>query len=94
MNHLTTSPALLPSIDSIAVAALRESLSGRVIFPGDPDYDRARAVWNGMIDRYPALVVSCATVSDVVAAVDFARSQRSARGGARRRAQRGRAFDL
>jgi FAD/FMN-containing dehydrogenase len=69
-----TSATTTPIRDPSAVTVLGETLSGRVLTAADPDYDRARAVWNGMIDRYPALVVSCATVADVVAAVNFARA--------------------
>ena len=57
------------------VEELRQSIRGVVVAPGDDEYDSARAVWNGMIDRRPALVVRCAEVADVVAAVRFARSQ-------------------
>jgi FAD/FMN-containing dehydrogenase len=57
------------------VEELRQSVRGAVVAPGDAGYDGARAVWNGMIDRRPALVVRCAEVADVVAAVRFARSQ-------------------
>ncbi|HXA43284.1 MAG TPA: FAD-binding oxidoreductase [Candidatus Solibacter sp.] len=39
------------------------------IFPSDPDYDQARRVWNGTIDRRPAAVVRCTTVDDVIATV-------------------------
>ncbi|MFC6718372.1 FAD-binding oxidoreductase [Natrialbaceae archaeon GCM10025810] len=46
---------------------------GDLIRPGDPDYDDARAVWNGMIDRRPALIARCRGVADVVGAVNFAR---------------------
>ena len=60
--------------DDNAIASLRGALAGRLITPSDPDYDRARAVWNGMIDRYPALIASCATTGDVVEALAFART--------------------
>ncbi len=55
------------------VQELEDNLRGDLIRPGDPDYDEARAVWNGMIDRYPALIARPVTVEDVVAAVNFAR---------------------
>ena len=61
------------ALDPDAVAALRGSLAGRLITPDDSDFDRARAVWNGMIDRRPALIASCASTADVVAALRFAR---------------------
>jgi FAD/FMN-containing dehydrogenase len=50
-------------------------LHGKLIVPGDDSYDSARKVWNGMIDKYPALIARCTSVSDVVMAVQFARSQ-------------------
>jgi FAD/FMN-containing dehydrogenase len=49
------------------------ALRGTVIRPGDAGYDDARAVWNGMIDRYPAAVARCTGAADVVRAVHFAR---------------------
>jgi FAD/FMN-containing dehydrogenase len=55
-----------------AVATLASHLRGEVIQPGDPGYDDARRVWNGMVDRHPALIVRCAGVADVLAAVAFA----------------------
>ena len=48
-------------------------LRGRVIVPGDPDYDVARAVWNGMHDRRPAVIARAAGVADVLAALRFGR---------------------
>ncbi len=49
------------------------SLRGKLIQPEDPDYDRSRKVWNGMIDRRPEMIVQCQGASDVVKAVNFAR---------------------
>jgi FAD/FMN-containing dehydrogenase len=66
------------------IEELRQSVGGTVIARDDAGYDAARAVWNGMIDRRPALVVRCDGTADVVAAVQFARSQGleiSVRGG-------------
>ena len=54
---------------------LREAIHGEVIGPADHQYDSARVAWNGMIDKRPGLIVRCSGVSDVIAAVQFARSQ-------------------
>ena len=75
------------------VEALRGSLLGTVLVEGDPDYDDARRVWNGIIDRHPALIVRCSGVPDVVEALPFrtlrphAREHQGRRppGGSRRR---------
>lgn len=64
---------------------LRAHFNGEIILPSDDGYDLARRVWNGMIDRYPGMIVRPRDVDDVVAAVNFARQndQRIAvRGGA------------
>ena len=53
--------------------ALREQVRGEVITPEDADYDSARAVHNGMIDKRPAAVVRVSQVADVIAAVNHAR---------------------
>lgn len=50
-----------------------KSLQGRLLRPDHSDYDGARAVWNGMIDRRPALIVQCAGPQDVTRAIRFAR---------------------
>jgi FAD/FMN-containing dehydrogenase len=52
-------------------AALRE----RLLFGGDAGYDEARRVWNGTIDRHPAVIARCTSTDDVVAAVAYAREQ-------------------
>ena len=50
------------------------ALRGRVVAPDSPEYDLARRVWNGSIDRHPSLIVRCAGVADVLAAVQYARA--------------------
>ena len=47
--------------------------SGELLGPEHPDYDRIRRVWNGSIDRRPALIARCRVPADVAAAVRFAR---------------------
>ncbi len=60
-------------LDRAALADLRRSFRGKLIDPAGPGYDRHRRVWNGSIDRYPALIARCAGPPDVVAAIAFAR---------------------
>ena len=55
--------------------AMRTALRGPVIGPQDPEYRRARTVYNAMIDRRPAAVVRCTDTADVMAAVDFVRDE-------------------
>ena len=54
---------------------LRDAVRGGIVTPEDPDYEGARAVWNGMIDRRPAVIVRCTGVADVLASVELGRSQ-------------------
>lgn len=54
-------------------SGLKASIRGELIQPDDDGYDAARKVYNGMIDRHPALIVCCADVADVIAAVNFGR---------------------
>src|SRR5215208_2263598 len=56
-----------------AVPQLGEGFKGEVIAPGDLGYDDARAVWNGSIDRRPALIVRPVGAADVIDAVNYAR---------------------
>jgi FAD/FMN-containing dehydrogenase len=61
-------------IESTTVDALAERMRGRLLRPEDAGYDQARIVWNGMINRRPALIARCAGAGDVIAAVRFARA--------------------
>jgi FAD/FMN-containing dehydrogenase len=56
------------------LATFKPELHGKLILPNDPEYDEARKVWNGMIDKHPALIARCADVDDVVCSVRFARN--------------------
>jgi FAD/FMN-containing dehydrogenase len=57
-----------------AVTQLRTRLHGEVILPGDAGYDSTRRVFNGMVNKRPALIVRCAGAADVISAVTFARN--------------------
>ena len=56
-------------------AVFPETFAGEVIRPGDPGYDVARVVWNGMIDRYPAMIVRPTGPEDIATAIRHAREQ-------------------
>jgi len=61
---------------SLSDAAQRDlgGLAERAVGPGDPGYDEARAVHNGMIDRHPALIVRCTSADEVARTIAFARA--------------------
>ena len=62
-------------IDGGAVDELQTSFRGELVRPDDAGYDEHRKVWNGSIDRRPALIARCTGVADIRAAVRLARSQ-------------------
>jgi len=67
-----------------AVEDLKKLIQGDVLLPSHDEYDKARKIWNGMIDKHPALIVRCTGPADVIDAVKFARSHNllvSVRGG-------------
>ena len=72
---MQTTTILLPtgSLASEAVEELKQKVRGEILLPQEDGYDKARAIWNGMIDKYPALIIKCAGPSDVIQAVNFAR---------------------
>src|SRR5215216_6374411 len=63
----------VPPRDAAALAELERSFSGELIRPESPAYDERRRVWNGSIDRHPAVIARCTDVADIVAALAFAR---------------------
>ncbi len=62
-------------LDEAAVQKLRAGLRGALLRPGDAHYDTARLLWNGLVDRRPALIVRCAGAADVIQGLAFARRQ-------------------
>src|SRR4051794_22471808 len=72
---MTATPTRAHVLGEATVAELAAELRGGIIRPGDDGYDEARSIWNGPIDRHPALIVRCAGVADVMAALRFARSE-------------------
>ena len=59
--------------DASGIGKFRAALHGEVILPGEAAYETARRVWNGAIDRHPALIVRCRDANDVRRAVEFGR---------------------
>jgi len=75
MLDVATLDGALTSVDPADITALRDSIRGQVIMAGERDYEGARRVWNGNVDRRPALIARCVDTSDVHHAVNFARSR-------------------
>lgn len=83
LNMLTTSGGEI-LVNNAMVDALDANLRGELLRPDDNGYDTARAVWNGMIDKRPALIARCTGAADVIQCVRFAREHDllvSVRGG-------------
>jgi FAD/FMN-containing dehydrogenase len=71
-------------LDAATVDAFRSGLRGAALLSGDPGYDEARALWNAMIDRRPAVLARCAGTADVIRCVNLAQNHGlviSVRGG-------------
>ena len=64
-----------PGLQESALLSLRAVFQGELIRPGESGYEDARAIWNGMIDKRPALIARCRGVADVIEIVRFARGQ-------------------
>ena len=84
MVEIMTLDGTRASLGAAEIAALRNNLRGGVVLAGDPEYDSARRVWNGNVDRRPALIARCSSTADVQHAVSFANTNGlllSVRGG-------------
>jgi FAD/FMN-containing dehydrogenase len=68
-----TASTTATQVDTQALQAFGMQVRGAVLGPDDAGYDEARKIWNGLIDRRPALIVQCTGAADVVDAVNFAR---------------------
>ncbi len=67
-----------------AITDLKSNFNGALLRRGEEGYDQARAIWNGMIDKCPALIARCTSSADVISALHFARAHNllvSVRGG-------------
>lgn len=64
----------MSSLSKEAISSFRESFQGTIITAEDNDYDDLRKVWNGMFDRHPLIIARCLSTSDVIKAVNFART--------------------
>ena len=60
------------ALEATALDDLRKRFGGEIVIGGDAGYDDARVIFNGMIDRRPAVIARCGSTEDVVAAVSFA----------------------
>src|SRR5215203_3624486 len=81
---VTTTTGSDAALEEATVAEFKASLRGQLLLPGEDGYDDARKLWNGMIDKRPALIARCAAAEDVIGCVNFARANDllvSVRGG-------------
>jgi hypothetical protein len=71
--EIVTKNGAVAMVDLASLDALEQDLRGTILLPKAEGYDQARRIWNGMIDRRPAVIVRCAGAADVVSAVNFGR---------------------
>ena len=63
-------------ISSTTIREFSQTLSQDLILPSNSEYDTARSVWNGMIDKKPLMIAMCNNVNDIIKCVNFARNQK------------------
>jgi FAD/FMN-containing dehydrogenase len=81
---MTAASATVPNVAAEALQTFAVQMRGPVLTPQDAEYEEARLIWNGLIDRRPAIIAQCSGAADVVDAVNFARGHDlvvSVRGG-------------
>jgi FAD/FMN-containing dehydrogenase len=66
---------IMTTLQAGTIEQLKGGFTGEILLPGNGAYDSARQIWNAMIDKRPAIIARCATTSDVVRAVNFARDK-------------------
>ena len=71
---VTTATGVGTTLTEAGVADFQANVRGPLLRPGEAGYEEARRVWNGLIDRRPALIAQCAGVADVIQCVQFART--------------------
>jgi FAD/FMN-containing dehydrogenase len=83
-DRLQTMNSLKNAISDMRLAALRQAINCSVVDTGNPEYEQARRVWNGQVDRRPSAIVRATSIADVMQTVRFCREQgikASVRGG-------------
>jgi FAD/FMN-containing dehydrogenase len=71
--HVITLTGADAALGEAVVEQFAAGLCGELLRPGDEDYEDSRRVWNGLVDKQPALIARCAGVGDVTDSVNFAR---------------------
>ena len=71
MSDLETTVRKATGISQDVISALRAKIRGDLILQGDAEYEEIRKVYNGMIDKHPALIIRCVDAADVSSAVEF-----------------------
>jgi hypothetical protein len=70
----------------VNIEELKDKITGKIILPNNPEYEKERRIFNGMIDKHPKAIIKCMTVSDVIQSVKFLKGEEvSIRGVNKRR---------
>lgn len=71
ITETTSKTGILP--DAFSVDTLSQNFKGKLLYPESNEYNEARKVWNGMIDRKPGLIAQCVNSNDIAEAIKFAK---------------------